>query len=143
MKPRRILFLDDDVFQTKYNVAELEKDFIVDRYSNVDDALSDIVSKKDAGYAWAGAVLDIMMPPGQFAGVSPDGMETGWHFFKELRKIQPKIPVIVITNLGENEVQDWFEKESKVKAFDKATVLPDELLKIAKESFLDSSALEA
>jgi CheY-like chemotaxis protein len=131
----RILFLDDDVFQTKYHVDELRTAFRVERRSDVDRAIQDFVAIKEAEGPWSGAVLDIMMPPGKLVAGSPDGMRTGWYVFKELRKLQPGLPVIVITNLGEEEVKDWFRDDTNVKVFDKVLVLPDELLSIARQMF--------
>ena len=134
---RRILFLDDDFFQTKYNVAQLRTEFTVERRSEVDRALRDFANIGRQEGPWAGAVLDVMMPPGQFADVSPDGLETGWHVFKALRKLQPNIPVIIVTNLREQDVRKLFLNETNVRIFDKVSILPDELLTIATEFFLE------
>jgi CheY-like chemotaxis protein len=139
----RILFLDDDVFQTKYNVEVLRKDFDVERHSEVDRALRDFAEIKQVQGPWAGAVLDLMMPPGKFASASPDGTETGWHVFKALREIQPNLPVIIMTNLNQNDIRSWFRNETNVRTFDKVAVLPDELLQIANQFFSRSSAAES
>jgi CheY-like chemotaxis protein len=139
----RILFLDDDIFQTKYNVEELRKAFAVEPRADVNRAMLDFVAIKDAQGPWAGAVLDIMMPPGEFSAVSPDGMQTGWHVFKRLREVQPDLPVILMTNLAEDEVQSWFHDEENVTVLDKVHVLPDQLLQVAKQMFPRPSGSEA
>lgn len=74
-------------------------------------------------------VLDIMMPSGSmFTREETDnGLHTGVCFYDRVRKIAPRLPVIFLTNLSNEKLEERFQAEPYCRYIVKKTCLPHEL----------------
>ena len=75
-------------------------------------------------------ILDIMMPSGQsFKGTNTDsGLRTGVQFYERIRKQAPTLPVIILTNVGDPELEARFERETYCWFMKKTNYYPHEFV---------------
>lgn len=124
-----ILFVDDESREMDSYKRELEIQF----------SLTKIIFKDDIDEAWRFyldnkdelklVLLDIMMPSGKLFknSESQDGLRTGVKFFEKLRAEQPKLKIILLTNVSDKYVADRFNTEPNCYFFLKENFLPFEL----------------
>ena len=123
-----ILFVDDERRHSDSYIRELNKKYQVIFHKDVDRAWQ--CFEKDTDEIEL-LILDIMMPPGDtFRKVDTDeGRRTGISFYEKIRKRTPRLPVIVLTNVADEEVEHRFRVEENCWYFQKEHYLPYELLK--------------
>lgn len=75
-------------------------------------------------------ILDIMMPPGiNFKHSNNDlGLRTGVNFYKEIRKNDLNVPIIILTNVSDINLENHFRGDDKCQLLRKENVLPFELV---------------
>jgi len=87
-------------------------------------------AKKEKGNLCA-IILDVMMRSGGFA---PDetnqGLRTGMLVFRELQKICPSVPVVVLTNVSNEETLAGFRDAENVQVLQKLRMPPFELTEL-------------
>ena len=122
-----ILFVDDERRHTSDFVRELEESgYQISFQSNVDLALQFLEeSENDIELM----ILDIMMPPGKrFRDVDTDeGLRTGVYLYERAREIRPELPVIILTNVSDEELEVQFRREANCWYFQKKHYLPYEV----------------
>jgi CheY-like chemotaxis protein len=118
----KILIVEDDPFLIKIMGNRLEEEgYIVDRSSDGEDALRRI--KKD-GYALI--LLDLIMP-----------VKTGFEVLQELKDDGNKIPVLVFTNLAQDEDRREIVSLGAKGYYVKSDIAMDELVKVVKKYTYD------
>ncbi len=126
-----VLLIDDEEFPMKYYRQALEMEgFQVEQIRDADTAL-DFAQKNRERIAVI--LLDCMMPPGKRYRNedTQGGILTGVFLFADLRKQCPATPVIVLTNVAEQETLDRFEKGPRVDVVEKLDCPPLELAELA------------
>jgi hypothetical protein len=75
-------------------------------------------------------ILDVLMPPGSlFQGEDTEyGLTTGIKFYKKIREILPKCPVVIWTNMGDVRISEYFSGESMCWLLRKEDYLPFEFV---------------
>ncbi len=115
----KIFVLDDEMHTIEGIVLQLgiEGHSIVFE-SLVEDAASWLSNLQNACDV---LVLDIMMisEPTFQMDVTKDGLRTGVEFFKFVRSLRPCLPVVVLTNSAESEVEEFFSKQHACRYFQK------------------------
>ena len=122
-----ILFVDDEIRHTSNFVLELEaRGYQISFQSDVDLALQFLEENQNDIELM---ILDIMMPPGKkFREVDTDeGLRTGVRFYERAREISPELPVIILTNVSDVELEVQFQKEANCWYFQKKHYLPYEI----------------
>ena len=74
------------------------------------------------------------MPPGQTYGHHKDvedGLKTGVFLYRDLRRLLPRVPMIVLANMLAPET--LFEREPLLETYEMVNVLPYELVEIVQE----------
>jgi CheY-like chemotaxis protein len=122
-----ILFVDDE--RRFMNSYKLELEYVGYKVSfkkNVDDALAFLKTHPGAIEL---LILDIMMPPGHdFQHESTNsGLRTGVRFYERIRALFPTLPVIIFTNVSDEQVEEKFQAESYCRFLRKEDYLPFEL----------------
>jgi DNA-binding NtrC family response regulator len=110
-----VLLIDDDNLPMKFYIKALEESgFTVKRFLGPDDVL-DFMEKNAAEIGVV--VLDIMMPPGKRYKDenTKEGLRTGVFLFKDIRRMYPNIPVIVLTNVKNPETLCEFPKDQLIQ----------------------------
>lgn len=76
-------------------------------------------------------VLDIMMPTGEsFKNSSTArGLRTGLPFYKRVRQHAPQLPVVILTNVTDEGIEEYFKKEKHCWFLRKVDFLPFEFAK--------------
>jgi CheY-like chemotaxis protein len=122
-----ILFVDDETRHISNFVSELEVcGYQISVQSDVDLALQFLEdSQNDVELM----ILDIMMPPGKrFKHLDTDaGLRTGVHFYERAREIRPELPVIILTNVSDVELEVQFQREANCRYLQKKHYLPYEV----------------
>ena len=82
-------------------------------------------------------ILDIMMSPGK--SFTPEkaerGLRTGILVYEKVRSKAPLLPVIILTNVTDEKVNEQFLREKNCFYFLKENYLPSELVKEIKKIF--------
>jgi DNA-binding NarL/FixJ family response regulator len=122
-----ILFVDDEQRRVAAFVAELEQCFDVRYIPEVDEALS-FFEENLASVELL--ILDIMMPAGRvFRDVDTQyGLMTGVYFYDKIRERAPDMPVIIFTNVTNEQLSKRFNEESNCLFLKKKDYLPHELV---------------
>ena len=127
----KILFVDDENRRAQLYLDELLQsghDTVLK--TETDEALTYLQQNQDIDVL----ILDIMMPPGiKFAGKTEQGLDTGVVLYDEIRRIAPRLPVIVLTNVSDREVAQKFRNENNCWYYPKSDVLPFELAEDIRE----------
>lgn len=130
-----ILFVDDERRHTDAYTQDLTRSgYEVVYHSSVDNAMHYF----DANSAKIGLViLDLMMPPGDsFKDVdTDDGLRTGKHFYKRVREKVTKLPVIILTNVSDDDLRAEFERDKNCWYFEKEHYLPYEITQEVKRIY--------
>lgn len=76
-------------------------------------------------------VLDIMMPTGESFKNSntTGGLRTGLPFYKRVRQRTPQLPVVILTNVTDEGIEEFFKKEKHCWFLRKVDFLPFEFAK--------------
>lgn len=122
-----ILFLDDEPARMEVYARDLVMSgHEIHFENNVDDALATI---KENPNLISLLILDLMLPPGKsFADENThEGLRTGINFFNRVRKIVANLPTIILTNVSDEKVEDWFQKQENCWFFQKKNFFPFEL----------------
>ena len=122
---RRILLIDDEInpgakepdmdYMWHYAKALEEAGHTVTAVNRADDALNKLKSKKNQ---FSLVVLDIMMPPGRELARESHlkGMRTGIYLALRLSEEYPKLPVVILTNSRDPEIQRRLGNIKSIKA---------------------------
>lgn len=121
-----ILFVDDEPRELDSHRLELEMSgHEVVFESDVDNALLFIGESRDKIEL---LILDIMMPVGKaFENAHHEGMRTGIDFYDSIRTMLASLPVIIFTNVTNEQVIERFSDEANCWFLRKADFLPYEL----------------
>jgi CheY-like chemotaxis protein len=121
-----ILFVDDEPRELDSYKLELEMsgyDLVFE--PDVDNALQFLEENQNEIKI---LILDLMMPVGKaFENAPHEGMRTGMDFYDRIRKTLPSLPVIIFTNVTDEQVESKFGKETNCWFLRKANFLPYEL----------------
>ena len=121
---RLILLAEDDELPMEYYIRALERrGFTVKQCFNPDEAIE---SAKAHGADAAAIILDIMMPHGERYGCEEthEGLRTGVLLYADLRKLLPSIPVMVLTNVKNQETFAEFPQEPLLEVVQKMDYPP-------------------
>lgn len=55
------------------------------------------------------------------------GLRTGLCFYDKIRQLRPDLHVIILTNVADEEVEDWFRREEYCSYMQKPETFPYEL----------------
>lgn len=128
-----ILFIDDEGRRMDSYVRELElSKYDVSFQYNVDVSLA--FFEKNLPQIDL-IILDIMMPPGSsFKDVDTNlGLRTGVRFYEKIRQKAPELPVIILTNVSDEQLAERFREEEKCRFLRKEDYLPFELVQQVDE----------
>src|SRR3712207_3063084 len=101
-----ILFVDDEPLRIQSYVDELDsRGYDVLLRTDVDSARRVMQDGRERVEL---VILDIMMPPGAALTWEQTGcgLKTGLHLYREIRMEAPELPVIILTNVPDEEVAD-------------------------------------
>lgn len=81
-------------------------------------------------------LLDVMMPPGRrFAKEeTQNGLITGVLLYKEIRRLCPDVPVIVLTNVSDAETLKYLKEDRLTKIVQKLNYPPFRLARLINET---------
>lgn len=108
-----ILFVDDDPHHVENAVFNLRAcGYQVHEVSTVDNALQFLAAH---GNEIDGIICDVMMPHGDAFGSAETraGLRTGLKLFEQAREQWPDLPFVIFTNVKEEVLRSYFEKESR------------------------------
>lgn len=128
-----ILFLDDEPSRMEVYVRDLEMSgYEVLLKSDVDIALN-IIKENPASVSLL--ILDLMMSPGKSFREEDtnEGLRTGINFYRRVRSQLPELPVVVLTNVSDEKVEDWFQGKPNCWFFQKKDLFPFELTEEIKK----------
>jgi DNA-binding response OmpR family regulator len=76
-------------------------------------------------------VLDIMMPHGDLfeEDSTDDGLRTGSLLYERIRENKPDMPVVIFTNVSDEEVADGFRLETNCLYLQKKDYYPNEFVR--------------
>ena len=110
--------MEDDPFLIKIMGNRLQEEgYVVDRSEDGDDGLKRIM---DDGYSLV--LLDLIMP-----------IKSGFEVLQELKKLGEKTPVLVFTNLAQEEDRNEIMALGAKGYFVKSDIAMDELVKAVKK----------
>ena len=136
-----ILFVDDEESKMNSYLLELRLSFPeVEFKKTVDSALDRI----DRGSTDIEAlILDVSMPGGSAFRDRPGaGLTTGVLFYRRVREVLPNLPIVIFTNVTNEDVRQKFDGDDKCRFLNKEDYLPFELAQVLREIF-GSSPKEA
>lgn len=119
-----ILLVDDEKLPMAYYVKALvNKGFEVKQFLSPDSAfefINKVKPKIDA------IIIDIMIFPGEkYKDVdTQEGLITGTFLYKDLERIYPNVPVIVLTNVTNEETLDKLNENELLKVVQKLDYPP-------------------
>lgn len=128
-----ILFVDDEGrFMDSYMVELKLEGYAVSFQSDVDSALPFLEESLDDVEL---LILDIMMPPGRsFQDADTRwGLRTGVLFYERVRELAPHLPVIIFTNVSDEQLEKRFQAEANCRFLRKKDYLPHELVETVEE----------
>jgi CheY-like chemotaxis protein len=128
-----VLVIDDNQLPTVYYVRDLEQQgFEVKHFFEPDTALA-FAKKERAGIV--AVLLDIMMPPGKKYQQQDtnEGLRTGVLLYPDLRRLLPDVPVIVLTNVTDEQTLGQFREGPLLKVAQKLDYPPFELAQLVSE----------
>lgn len=127
-----ILFVDDEPRYSVSYIDFLETAHRVEYKSKVSDALEFLEARRGDVEL---LVLDVMMPPGDAFSEEEarDGLDTGKRLFERVREGNPDLPVVVLTNVTQVDIANWFEKQPNCWFYRKRECLPGELKQKVEE----------
>jgi CheY-like chemotaxis protein len=127
-----ILFVDDEPRYAQRYVEELSRAYAVEYVASTSLAIDLLVGQADEVEL---LVLDLMMPHETAfdADETRDGIDTGLRLYERLRAHRPSLPVIVLTNVSDENVLRRFDDEPHCWLRRKRDCLPQELLLLVRE----------
>jgi DNA-binding response OmpR family regulator len=105
--------VDDEKHYTSTYCEDLQLEGVDVRFVNdVDTALQILETELHTINL---VILDLMMPPMKaFEGVDTQhGLRTGVRFYEALRARAPELPVMILTNVNDGKVEDFFRSDKK------------------------------
>jgi len=99
----RVLLVDDEVYPISLYIKAMSRSgLIVDYCSTTEEAMD----SHRASQSYDVILLDIMMDPGErFEGEAHQGgIRTGIFMLKELMRLHPTTPIIIITNVSDPDI---------------------------------------
>ena len=132
-----ILFVDDEPRGAKHYTVEFDEahlDYV--HKTNVDEAWEFFQEKGDQTKL---LILDIMMPSGKLLENedTDSGFSTGILFYEMIRKSKPDLPVIILTNVNEDDVIERFKDAANCSLYQKIDMPPHELVEEIKSILAD------
>lgn len=123
-----ILFVDDERRYVDDYVEELRLSGFTVEYRKTVDAAHKFLLENLAQIDLL--VLDIMMPPGELLqeAQTNHGLRTGERFYELARQLAPGLPVIILTNVIDEQVKERFEQEPSCWFIGKEDCFPFELV---------------
>lgn len=128
----RVAFIDDDHGPIDYYVEALtEKGHEVEQFDNVEAFFSHLDQGKPADIY----IVDIMMPTHGNPRLreSADGLASGVVLHREIRRLFPEVPIILLTSISNQEILDGLPIEPNTQVESKIDTLPFELANIVDE----------
>ena len=128
-----ILFVDDEGrYMDSYRAELMLAGYDVSFQKDVDWALPFLVEHLDDVEL---LILDIMMPPGQSFqdAETHGGLRTGVPFYEKIRELAPRLPVIIFTNVSDEQLAKRFRAEANCRFLRKENFLPYELVATVRE----------
>ena len=136
---RNVLLIDEDEYPLKFYTQQLEEDgFKITQCFSVDCALRALANGK-----FDIVILDCMMPTGDnYANEdTQEGLRTDVFLYRDIRKVGGELPIIVLTNVTEQETLEQFQGDSFVRVVGKLDCPPAELVTQIREMLDDSGSL--
>ena|SRR5712691_788518 len=133
-----ILFVDDEPRYVDSYVQELKMSgFDVSLQTSADSAFKFLEENKGKTEPLVLdlMIVDVMMPSGKTLkdANTQDGLRTGVRLYERMRAQLPDLPVLVLTNVSDPEVERMFAKERNCLFLRKDQCLPFELAERIKE----------
>lgn len=123
-----ILFVDDEVRRTEaYRECCEDRGYKVRALSSVDDAWAFIEQKPQEIDL---VILDVMLPTGDRyaqAAEALGGVRTGLSFYRDLRQKYPELPLMILTQSNDREIDATIAADPQAKLYRKQGVLPTDL----------------
>lgn len=142
MSNKTILFIDDETWRTDAYADELRFDgHAVVCLMGVDAAWEFFEAHLNDIQA---AVIDVMLPSGHryaFRNDLDGGFKTGLVLFKDMRSLRPNLPVIFLTNMRYESLEEDVEGITLLRVVRKRDFLPDALPGVLDELLEESKAL--
>ena len=133
-KKRTILLVDNDKLVMPYYIRALEgKGFQVKQVYNPDDAHDFMRRQKRAEIS--ASILNIMMRPGEVYKDKDtnEGLRTGVFLYRDFRKKNPDLPIVILTNVTNRGTLTLFREEPKLKVLQKREYPPYRLAELVEE----------
>jgi CheY-like chemotaxis protein len=123
-----ILFVDDEIGYTSAYKEELELSGYIVRHERSVDHAVEILERGQEEINLL--ILDIMMPPGRkFKDEETmDGLRTGEKFYEWVRDRYHELPVIILTNVSDENFSLRFDYDIQCMFTRKIDINPDQLL---------------
>lgn len=129
-----ILFVDDEARRVEsYQEACEDAKMEVRVLSNVDKAWR-FIEKESSQIELV--VLDVMMPTGDRYEGSPaalGGIRTGLSFYRDLRNSHPELPIMILTQSNDGEIDKTVGHDRWTALHRKQSVLPTELPELIRK----------
>ncbi len=134
-----ILFVDDDAYYVHSYLEELRDSGFAPLYeAKVSGAMRLL---EDRSFAVSLIVTDIMMASG---GVFRDDtmfdLRTGFAFYDWIRQRAPQLPIIVLTNVPSDDVDNKFAADANCKVLRKFQCMPFQLVEHVREMLKPQSS---
>jgi CheY-like chemotaxis protein len=128
-----ILFVDDEERRMESYIEELRRsNFLVQYEKDVGKALDFFrINYNELELL----ILDVMMPIGDiFEDVDTNyGLITGIKFYDRVRQDSPNVPIVIFTNMVEDNIQEKIQNDEKVQILHKEEYLPLDFVKQVKD----------
>jgi CheY-like chemotaxis protein len=134
-----VLLIDDNYVPVIHYVRHFQQvGFEIKHFFDPDTALE--WAKKERKHI-AAILLDIMMPPGEKYQDEDtnEGLKTGVLLYQDLRRLCPRVPVIVLTNVEDQETLRLFDEGPLLKVVQKLDYPPVELAALVRERLQDAT----
>ena len=127
-----ILFVDDEKWTMDSYLLEFRLSFPDVAFESKVDAALKLIAQ--AGSDIEALILDVSMPGGNAFSDKPDvGLTTGVHFYRRVRETLPELPIVIFTNVNNEEIKQKFEADDKCRFLNKEDYLPFELANTIRE----------
>lgn len=128
-----IIFLDDEERRISPYVEVCQfAGFDVELIDDVDEAWQRLLGSEPVD----ALLLDVMMPPGSLYSQRPEtlqGIRTGLLLYNEVRRIRPTLPIVVLTQSKDREIDAALRGDRWAVVARKQDLLPDELPNLLSE----------
>lgn len=131
-----ILVIDDERLPISYYISSLERAQWTVRHLLKCDEVDRVA--REASDEIDLIILDIMMPSGNSYSTADTnyGLRTGVLLYRDLRKMLPHTPIVILTNVSNHETLDSFPKEKRTLVCQKLDTPPSKLVDIVR-AFLE------